>query len=719
VTLSLANKRFRHTLIAAIAVLGVALSILVSLSSYDKNEKIRRDQFNNAVENRYLALKKEIDVNLHVLETLQDLFYATQDLERSRVEFRDFAKQILKNHPSIQALQWIPRVPNFERKSYESAARQDGFPDFQFTERLSSGKMRRAEQRKEYFPLYFVEPSLGNTDLGFDVASDAVRWPAMERAAKSGEMLATGRIALSGEIGNQFGFIIFAPVYHKGGATNTDLARQDNLEGFMQSEFRINDIVEVATGLLGPVGVDFSINDASASAEKRFLYLHESRLRKTPLVIKSQTEAGFRKTKTLEVAGRQWTISYSATPDFIAAGDNLHEWGLLLAGFAVTGLVTGFLFFSSKHAEQIEKSARELSNANAMLMQEIMEHQQTEDQLREKERLLSESQRLGHIGSFLYDMTGPIQWSDELYRLYGVSPETFTPTLESLLGLMHPDDRTLMQDWTAACKAGEKPDPLVSRIHMPDGTVRFIKGWGDVVHDEENRVSYITGMAQDITDLKQAEEKIRKQRELTTKIIETIPLRVFWKDRDLRFLGGNTLFAKDAGVTRPEELIGKTDFEMPWKDQAEMYRADDQPVMDANTPKLSYDELQTTPEGRQIWLRTSKVPLHNDRNEIIGILGVYEDITVHKQAEEALRRYSDELEKNNKALQEALAKVKQLTGMLPICASCKRIKGDKGDWCGVETYMSEHTDAVFSHGLCPECEKKEHEDLAQLIRDNS
>jgi two-component system cell cycle response regulator len=95
------------------------------------------------------------------------------------------------------------------------------------------------------------------------------------------------------------------------------------------------------------------------------------------------------------------------------------------------------------------------------------------------------------------------------------------------------------------------------------------------------------------------------------------------------------------------------------------------------------------------------------------------DITESKHAQERLQRYSADLEKKNKELQEALAKIKQLTGMLPICASCKRIRDDKGDWSGVETYVSEHTDAVVSHGLCPECEKKGREDLAQLLRENN
>ncbi|MDA3971834.1 MAG: response regulator [Desulfobulbaceae bacterium] len=95
------------------------------------------------------------------------------------------------------------------------------------------------------------------------------------------------------------------------------------------------------------------------------------------------------------------------------------------------------------------------------------------------------------------------------------------------------------------------------------------------------------------------------------------------------------------------------------------------------------------------------------------------DITERKHAQERLQRYSADLENKNTELQEALAKIKQLTGMLPICASCKRIRDDKGYWSGVETYVSEHTDAVFSHGLCPECEKKGREDLAQLLRENS
>ena len=223
-------------------------------------------------------------------------------------------------------------------------------------------------------------------------------------------------------------------------------------------------------------------------------------------------------------------------------------------------------------------------------MLDVTERKQAEDKLREKDRLLSESQRLGHIGSFLYDKTGQLSWSEEMYRLHGVSPDTFIPDVESFFSLIHPDDRTAMQAWIGACAAGEKPVALEFRIIKPDGTIRFIKGDGEAVHDEKREFLYLAGSARDITE--------------------------------------------------------------------------------------------------------------------------------HKRAEEELRRYSSELEKNNKDLLDALANIKQLSGLLPICASCKQIRDDSGYWQGVEMYITEHSNAEFSHGICPECEKKAYEELDNLKNEN-
>jgi PAS domain S-box len=142
----------------------------------------------------------------------------------------------------------------------------------------------------------------------------------------------------------------------------------------------------------------------------------------------------------------------------------------------------------------------------------------------------------------------------------------------------------------------------------------------------------------------EANRELRESRHLLQTIIDTAPIRVFWKDRNLRYLGCNPVFAADAGKNSPEEVVGKDDSEMAWADQAEAYRQDDRKVIDSGVAKPSYDEPITTSDGRTTWIRTAKVPLRNQDNEIIGVLGTYDDITARHQAEEELRRHKDQLE---------------------------------------------------------------------------
>ena len=153
-----------------------------------------------------------------------------------------------------------------------------------------------------------------------------------------------------------------------------------------------------------------------------------------------------------------------------------------------------------------------------------------------------------------------------------------------------------------------------------------------------------------ITERKLAESNLRKSNDLLQSVVENVPARVFWKDRESRYLGCNLNFAKDAGYSSAENLVGKSDFEMGWKDQAELYRADDRVVMESGVPKLNFEEPSTTPDGKTIWLRTSKVPLLSESRDIIGILGVYEDITERKQAEDQLRKLSLAVEQSPESI---------------------------------------------------------------------
>ena len=143
-----------------------------------------------------------------------------------------------------------------------------------------------------------------------------------------------------------------------------------------------------------------------------------------------------------------------------------------------------------------------------------------------------------------------------------------------------------------------------------------------------------------------ARAAIAASRDLLLTIIDTAPVRVFWKDRNLRYLGCNAVFARDAGMTHPHEVIGKDDYQLGWATQADIYRAHDKTVMETGNAMLSYDEALRTPSGQTIWFRKSKVPLKSQDNTTIGVLGIYEDITERKLAEEKLSQLSIAVEQS-------------------------------------------------------------------------
>ncbi len=133
-------------------------------------------------------------------------------------------------------------------------------------------------------------------------------------------------------------------------------------------------------------------------------------------------------------------------------------------------------------------------------------------------------------------------------------------------------------------------------------------------------------------------------KELLQSVLNTIPVRVFWKSKDLTYLGCNTLFANDAGVSSADDLTGKDDFQLSWSKEAELYRADDLKVITSGAKRLNYEEPQTRPDGSVFWLNTSKIPLCDSNGEVYGVLGTYEDITKRKEKEHEIKELNATLE---------------------------------------------------------------------------
>jgi diguanylate cyclase (GGDEF)-like protein/PAS domain S-box-containing protein len=217
----------------------------------------------------------------------------------------------------------------------------------------------------------------------------------------------------------------------------------------------------------------------------------------------------------------------------------------------------GFLVYESEQVRKdgtklpVEISSRtiQLDGGTAFfsVVREITGRKLAEQALQKSERDLKQAQAIAHFGSWTHDMAGHITWSDELYRIFGVSPENIALNTETFYTLIHPDDRYAMQAWTDVCISGQPPGPIVWRSIRPDGTIRYILGEGELILDDEGRISHMAGTVQDITERLQAEMDLHELNADLVATLQAIPDLLFELDQNGVYI--------DAWARNPELLL--------------------------------------------------------------------------------------------------------------------------------------------------------------------
>ena len=158
-----------------------------------------------------------------------------------------------------------------------------------------------------------------------------------------------------------------------------------------------------------------------------------------------------------------------------------------------------------------------------------------------------------------------------------------------------------------------------------------------VFKNENEEIIYLLGIIRDITNQKNIEKELRENKKIFQLVMDNIPQYISWKDKNSVYIGCNKNFARVAGVKDPSNIIGKTDYELPWKiSEAESFYEIDQLVLDTDKPEYHIIEPQQQADGRQAWLDTNKIPLHDSTGNVVGLLCTYEDITDRVNAEMAL-----------------------------------------------------------------------------------
>ena len=286
------------------------------------------------------------------------------------------------------------------------------------------------------------------------------------------------------------------------------------------------------------------------------------------------------------------------------------------------------------------------------IARDITQRKQAEDALREKERRLSESQRIAHIGSWDYDLKDPARrlvWSEELYRLYGVSSETFVPTMESLLSLIVSEDRALIRDWMTACAAGEKPADMDFRLTLPDGTVRVFSRRGELQYDADNKPSRLVGTSQDITERRQVEAALRESEERLLAMANGIP-QLAW----IAGVDGSIYWYNQ----RWYEFTGKTLEQMQGWGWQSVHHPDFLPEVLARWTSAIAEgkplEMEFPLRGADGLFRaflTRVMPLKDAEGRVVRWFGTNTDISRLKQTEERLAMQAEELRHSQQALE--------------------------------------------------------------------
>ena len=244
----------------------------------------------------------------------------------------------------------------------------------------------------------------------------------------------------------------------------------------------------------------------------------------------------------------------------------------------------------------------------------------------------------------------------------------------------------------------EKIDHGVLRLTGRDGEER-LWAYRNVLHEEAGDEPYVIGHAVDITDYWHTKQKLRESEQRSSAVLAALEEGIVFCDGDGSIRDSNASAERILGTT-PDHLFGREASSPPWR----VIQSDGSPSPrdtrpDAITLRTGQPCLRVVlglerAEQGVRWLEINSQPLlgHKTKTPYGAVLS-FTDVT-----ERRLRETERERE-----LEAALAGLKVLRGLLPICASCKKIRGDDGSWVQLETYISRHSEADFTHGLCPSC----------------
>ena len=507
--------------LAAIGALGVVCSLLVFDAELRADDARVQALLELRVEWRARDFEYKIRRDVDSVGVLANYIAAQDNLDAKG--FHRFAQLRHTGNDPKSALSWDPWVDGRERAAFVAAARQDN-PDLEIRELTPQDRFVPAAERAAYLPGLYEEtyddtPGL----LGFDLLFRPERKAQVEHVRDNGAPFATPVFSMLRGSERVAGFLVLWPVYTTGTVPSTVAERRSAFRGMAVGRFRLDRLLPEAIADTPKIieTIDFFVDRGGAGVAPQPIASYDPVTAK--FTIGASSDAALEKSlelrRELDVYGRDWTLLSGFSAATVGSLRSNGPWIRLVAGVLITGLIT--VLFRGEQVRlgaverAVEERTAELSLANASLSQEITERRRSEQLARESEARLSHAQSLAHMGRVSVNLrTGETNWSDEIYRILGVSREAFLPLPEEYLQMVHPEDRATVRAVQKQAWQGINPNPVEYRIIQPDGTVRWIYRESEVVRDETGDSSYLNSTIQDITERRQIEEQLRQAQKM-------------------------------------------------------------------------------------------------------------------------------------------------------------------------------------------------------------
>ncbi len=285
------------------------------------------------------------------LEDVVEALYAVERLFATFPEadwhaFRTFVQQPLARHPALRALSWNPVVRAEARDAFERLMQAEGLRGYEVRERMHRGGLVRADARRRYVPVAYIEPQRQNElAVGYDVASEPLRLDALERAARGEGPAVTERLALVQGSEREAGVLCFLAV-RPAARAGAGPAPREAPAGFVTGVVQVERIATAAIMQASTPPFTFSLADPGAREGRQLLW--ES-------APSGPTAAGLSLTRSIAFADRTWTLRVGATPAYVASVLSWRAWTVLAGGMIVAGLLGTVLLIGTGEAVAAER----------------------------------------------------------------------------------------------------------------------------------------------------------------------------------------------------------------------------------------------------------------------------------------------------------------------------------------------------------------------------